>query len=196
MNITELNRQFVGYLNNNWQGNVKDNLQRYGIASSVQHCKKQQFVFRQGEKVDAIWFLVYGTARYITISEEGKEFVKHFVNAPGVLGSTKSSLTNTVSHFGVQAMSDCLLLKVDWQSFHQAVDKYSEVGAVYRRFLEDLFIKKEQRELDFVQKSAEQRYLELQQSMSGMMADIPLQDIASYIGVTPVALSRIRKRLS
>ena len=64
----------------------------------------------------------------------------------------------------------------------------------YNRLLENMFIKKEEREYAFVQHSAEQRYLNFITNNPQLPEKIPLKMIASHIGITPIALSRIRKK--
>ena len=61
---------------------------------------------------------------------------------------------------------------------------------------EDLFLKKFKRELSLLNETAEQRYQNLFTEQSQLIKEIPLKYIASYIGITPQALSRIRKRIS
>ena len=61
---------------------------------------------------------------------------------------------------------------------------------------EDLFVKKSKREVSLLNLSAEERYLNLFKEQPHLLIHIPLKYIASYIGITPQALSRIRKRIS
>lgn len=195
MNSAQLSRQFVQYVNQHYQVNLSDNLADYGISVATQHYAKQAFLFRQGEPVNDLWFVANGLFRYVVVTSEGKEFTKHFAVAPGITGSTKASVQNLPSQFGVQALTDCLVLKIDWRTFSMALEPHPEVATLYTKMLEALFMHKEQREYDLVLKSAEQRYLDFQQEFADVAQDIPLQYVASFIGITPVALSRIRKRL-
>ena len=73
----------------------------------------------------------------------------------------------------------------------------TKVGNILgRKSAEDLFLKKSNRELSFLTQTAEQRYLNLFTEQPLLLKHIPLKYIASYIGITPQALSRIRKRIS
>jgi len=79
----------------------------------------------------------------------------------------------------------------------QEIYRATEIGNVIGRHAsEDLFLKKSQRELSLLNQSAQQRYLDLFEEQPELLKNIPLKYIASYIGVTPQALSRIRKRIS
>lgn len=199
MQKNRLIKQFLLFLLSSHQDSeVEESISVFSsftATTEVLHCKKNDFVFQQGDKVTSLWFVAHGLLRYVAVSEDGKEFTKHFALAPGLVGSTRASTLKVPSQFSVQALCDCLLLQVDWQSFRQLLSSHPVISAAYAGTLEQLFIKKEQREYDFVLKSAEQRYLDFQHEFADVMRDIPLQYIASYIGITPVALSRIRKRL-
>ncbi|GLB51233.1 hypothetical protein NBRC110019_02720 [Neptunitalea chrysea] len=65
-----------------------------------------------------------------------------------------------------------------------------------RLIAENLFIIKSKREISFLKETAEKRYLNLFNERPNVIKEIPLKYIASYIGITPQALSRIRKRIS
>lgn len=69
-------------------------------------------------------------------------------------------------------------------------------NAIGRKASEELFLKKSQRELSLLSETAEQRYLNLFTEQPELIKEIPLKYIASYIGITQQALSRIRKRIS
>lgn len=79
----------------------------------------------------------------------------------------------------------------------QIIYNATEIGnKVGRQASEDLFLKKSKRELSLLNETAEQRYLNLFIEQPKLVEEIPLKYIASYIGITPQALSRIRKRIS
>lgn len=79
----------------------------------------------------------------------------------------------------------------------QEIYKETQIGnTIGRQASEELFLKKSQRELSLLNETAEQRYLKLFSEQPELIKEIPLKYIASYIGITPQALSRIRKRIS
>jgi hypothetical protein len=79
----------------------------------------------------------------------------------------------------------------------QEIYRETEVGnLIGRQAGEDLFLKKSKRELSLLDDTAEQRYLNLFTEQPHLIKQIPLKYIASYIGITPQALSRIRGRIS
>jgi CRP-like cAMP-binding protein len=131
----------------------------------------------------------------MSLSEEGKEFTQSFAGSPGIAGSTRAMTRQTKSLFSIEALDDVLCLEFDWQYFFNSMKEQPGFLLAYNALLETLFIKKEEREYAFVQQTAEQRYLIFLQENSALKDKIPLKMIASHIGITPIALSRIRKKL-
>jgi CRP-like cAMP-binding protein len=79
--------------------------------------------------------------------------------------------------------------------FVKLADKYPGWGALARKILERLALKKERREASFLLLSARQRYEEFLLEFGGEAKEIPLKHVAMYLGITDVALSRIRKEM-
>jgi hypothetical protein len=75
--------------------------------------------------------------------------------------------------------------------------KHASIGNFLGRIAaEDLYLRKAERELSFLTETAEERYLHLIEKDKTLLQNVPLKYIASYIGITPQALSRIRKRIN
>lgn len=169
--------------------------QRFGLQGEVKHFKKGEYLVTQGEPAKSIFFLIHGLARYFSVSVEGKEFTQSFAEAPGISGSTRAMAFNKPALFSIEAMDDILCLQFNWQDFFTTMESQPGFLHAYRRLLEHMFAKKEEREYYLLQKSAEQRYLEFLDEHPQLRDKIPLKIVASYIGITPIALSRIRKKL-
>ena len=81
----------------------------------------------------------------------------------------------------------------DLQKIYDETEIGNKIG---RLASEDLFLKKSKRELSLLTETAEQRYLNLFSEQLHLLKQVPLKYIASYIGITPQSLSRIRKRIT
>jgi len=103
-------------------------------------------------------------------------------------------LTRNPSVYQIEALTQIEV----WQlSYHDLQKVYNETDIgnfIGRQAGEELFLKKSKRELSFLNETAEERYLNLFTEQPNLLQKIPLKYIASYIGITPQALSRIRKR--
>ncbi|WP_255487384.1 Crp/Fnr family transcriptional regulator [Oceanospirillum sediminis] len=163
--------------------------------AEVRHFAKGDFLFRQGDEAPDLFFLHNGLARYVSVSDEGKEFTQSFAMGPRLAGSTRAMAGRCPVLFGIEIMEDALVLSWPWQVFFQQMSACPVFLRAYIQMLEALFIGKEERENALAKHTAEQRYLDFVTGQPELAERIPLQFIASYIGVTPVALSRIRHRL-
>ena len=107
-----------------------------------------------------------------------------------------SFITRRPSFYQIETLTDTKL----WYLTHQDVMEMrvetvsgQEIG---RLIAETLFLKKFEREQELLTMTAEERYLNLLNKSPKVIQQIPLKYIVSYIGITPQALSRIRKRIS
>ncbi|REG83666.1 CRP-like cAMP-binding protein [Marinomonas pollencensis] len=157
--------------------------------------EKGQYLFQQGDSAKRLYFLHSGLVRYVSVSDQGKEFTQTFAQAPRIIGSTRAMVTGSPVLFGIQALEDCVISSYDWAEFYQQMRHDNAFLECYLHFLESIFIAKEERESTFVKDSAERRYLNFCQAYPTLKERISQQYIASYIGITPVALSRIRQQL-
>ncbi len=157
--------------------------------------KKGDYLFQQGECAERLYFLHTGLVRYVSVSEAGKEFTQTFAKSPRIIGSTRAMVTQSPVLFGIQAVEDSMIISYHWQAFFQEMRHDRGFLECYCHFLEQVFIIKEERESAFVKDSAEKRYLDFCADFPELKNKIPQQQIASYLGITAVALSRIRQRL-
>ena len=96
----------------------------------------------------------------------------------------------------MQVIADTTLWRLSYNDL-QIIYKKTEIGNLIGRITcENLFIKKAERELSLLNDTPEERYLKIFKQRPELIEKIPLKYIASYIGITPQALSRIRRRIS
>ena len=154
-----------------------------------------EHVIEAGQAVRRIGFLLEGLARYYYLTREGKEFNKSFAQAGSPLTSVIALVTGQPSPFYIQALDACECCFITYQAFTALSDQYREWERLGRHLLEQLAIKKERREADFLLCSPQKRYQQFLEEYDEMADRIPNYHIASYLGITEVALSRIRRRL-
>jgi CRP-like cAMP-binding protein len=145
------------------------------------------------------------TENYLSWVEEGilrlyiprleNDLTFGFVFPGGFVSAYDSFLTQSPCTYQVQALTDCRLWRISHYDLQQ-VYKHTQVGnEIGRRNAEQLFLIKSERELSLLDKTAEERYLDIFSRRPELIRQIPQKYIASYIGVTPQALSRIRRRI-
>lgn len=152
-------------------------------------------LLRQGEHSSRMFFLCHGTVRYFSISETGKEYTQTIAKAPRPVGSTQALTLDQPALFSIEAVSTSIAISFPWQTFYQQMSQDLAFTQAYAMFLESIFIHKEQKEHAMVKHSATQRYLDFCRDFPDLKDTLPKQQIASYIGITPIALSRIRAQL-
>ncbi|NDV14620.1 cyclic nucleotide-binding domain-containing protein [Muricauda sp. TY007] len=177
----------------------------YGISSNdwkVFSSKLSRHVFPKKSKLveagkveNHLSFIEKGIVRLYIPNGDG-ELTFGFVFKGAFVSAYDSFLTQKPSEYVVETITDTVLWRLDHKEL-QEVYASSKIGnLIGRRASEELFLKKSKRELSLLRDSAEQRYLNLFDERPELIREIPLKYIASYIGVTPQALSRIRKRIS
>lgn len=159
--------------------------------------KKKGFFIEAGEVCNEIGFIVSGSVRFYHV-KDGEEITNYFCLDHEFISSYKSFLTRQPSLTYVQALEDMQLVFFTHASLQQLL-KNEKLAYKMERFgrliAEYLICCYEDRLTDFIIKTPEERYLQLLQSGSIILQRIPQHYIAQYLGVTPVSLSRIRKRI-
>ena len=195
MNKQQLEQQFLEYFSQSFGLFRPKPFKQLGIDCDVKTYQKGQNLIEQGQPAPHMFFVASGLVRYVCTSANGKEFSKYFLTGPGLVGSSRSMLRKQHSYFSIEALEPTLCLRIEWDDFYRNMKPQEGFMETYTAMIESLFLMKEEREASFVLQDAEQRYLQFVNSHPDFLGRIPLQHIASYIGITPVALSRIRKRL-
>lgn len=154
------------------------------------HC-----LLRQGQVENHLSFVEKGLIRFY-IPKEEQDLTFAFAFDKGFVSAYDSFLTRAPSVYNLQTLAPTTLWQLSYNDL-QAIYRETGIGnLIGRQASEELFLKKARRELSLLNETAEERYLKLFSEQPQLLAQIPLKYIASYIGITPQALSRIRKRIS
>ena len=155
---------------------------------------KGSYLLETGQVENFLYFIAKGSVRlYIPMADNDLTFGFVFENE--FVTSYDSFLTQQPSSYSVKTMVDTELYRISYDSLQQVYANTKEGNLIGRKMAEQLFLLKSKRELSLLHKTAEERYLDLFQQRPRLIQEVPLKYIASYIGVTPQALSRIRKRI-
>ena len=156
---------------------------------------KKHLLLKAGHTEKYLSFVEKGIIRfYIPKEENDLTFTFIFENA--FVSAYESFLTKQPTTYNVETLTQTTIWRLSFDDL-QTVYQETEIGStIGRKSAENLFLKKSKRELSLLTQTAEQRYLDLFTEQAHLLKLIPLKYIASYIGITPQALSRIRKRIS
>jgi CRP-like cAMP-binding protein len=150
----------------------------------------------EGKVCDQVGYIVSGKLRVYYIDESGNDITCYFINSDNFISSFTSFLTNTPTKENISAIEDTelrIISKNDLEKLSVTIPKIQ----IFRRVIaENLFIIMEKRINMLQSQSAQERYEKMLKENPDIILSIPLQYIASFLGITPQHLSRLRKKLS
>jgi CRP-like cAMP-binding protein len=156
--------------------------------------KKSDYFIREGEYASEIAFLGSGIVRAFYINSQGKEYNKSFFVAPSMIGSYAALISKEKNRLPQQALSDCTIWRAKFKTLEQLSKNNLEIERLRRNMAEQFFVWKEKKQLDMALLDAKERYLIFKTEYSGIESVIPQYHIASYLGISPTQLSRIRQQ--
>ena len=161
---------------------------------SARRLNQGEYFVHAGVVSNELGFLNAGLLRFFYRTPDGKEFNKSFVSENQFVSAYSSFLTDSKPRYSIQALEDCFMLVADLKpviSLFETSQRWERLGRV---FAEQLYVKKEIREAEFLLDDAKTRYRSFQRNFGALEYRLPQYHIASYLGITPVALSRIRNQ--
>jgi CRP-like cAMP-binding protein len=155
--------------------------------------KKGDFFLKTGMSANKLAFVQSGMLREF-VEIEGKEITKWITSRGYFVVDLGSFVFCRSARWNIQALTDCelyLIDFIDYQKIGQAIPKWLELE---KMFITKCFSILEERVLQHLSMSAEDRYRQLFQSNKELFNTVPLQYLASMLGMTPETLSRLRKK--
>lgn len=151
-------------------------------------------LFSQDEAHPFLYVVRQGLLKLTYLNGHGDEWTKSLV-AEGQFFASLSALRSGLTSFSVCAIEPCLLERIPFRLIEQLADRDLAWSRMARNALMIFAERKERRERLFLTMSAEARYRLLLEEEPQLAARVPQKDLASYLGVTPVGLSRIARRV-
>ena len=152
-------------------------------------------ILKKGETEKHISFIEKGAVRFF-IPKEESELTFAFIFDNELVCAYDSFLTQTPSLYSAETLSPTVIWRFSYDTLQELYKGLPKSNIIGRIASEEIYLKKAKRELSFLIDTAEERYLKIFTDRPNLLQEIPLKYIASYIGVTPQALSRIRKRIT
>jgi len=169
--------------------------ERFSSRLSRRQFGPRSVILKAGEREDYLSFIESGVVRFYLPGEE-RELTFSFAFAGAFMSAYDSFLSRSPSAYQVETLAPVTLWSISYDGL-QAVYRETSIGDVIgREAAEELFLAKSRREISLLSETAEERYRKLLAEQPHMLQLIPLKYLASYIGITPQALSRIRRRIS
>lgn len=156
---------------------------------------KNEVLLRIGEIERYLYFIEDGILRSY-VNRDDSEITLEFSFQNTLFSSYESFIRQERSQINVQAITEVFIWRVSFDDLQKIYQKTVIGNYIGRIAAENLYIEKSIRELDLLTKTATERYLDLFKIQPKLIQSIPLKYIASYLGITPQALSRIRRNIS
>lgn len=157
--------------------------------------KKDIVLIDKDEHSNFVFFINSGYLRYFKVTETGEEQTIHLLSPGDFATSFSSFVCNTKSEETLHTLTDSELLyisKCDLEKLYAAGINWQIFG---RKLMESLLLEKEQRIINQISLSAQDRYIKLLETNPALIQNVPVQFLASYIGIQPESLSRIRRQI-
>ena len=151
-------------------------------------------LLRLGETPRHVWWIERGLVRFYFLSAEGAERNKSF-HAEGAWIGSGMPPRGTPSPYAIEALEDCELIEVSYSELSDCARSFPAVEAVLEEALAWTFTQQAVRESELLSDTAATRYARFLRERPDLAARVPLHHVASHLGITNVALSRIRGRL-
>lgn len=158
--------------------------------------KRNDFLLRQGERCRFVGYLQQGICRHLHDNSRGEEQIVGFSPQHHFVSDYAACLCGKPAQISIQAVKEILVFVLPYEqleTFWNSSEKHQCMG---RMVAEQLFVMTYRRLIDRYCQTPEERYLSFLQHYPELKEELPLREIASFIGVTPETVSKIRKRIS
>lgn len=157
--------------------------------------KKNEIVIKQNIRFDNEIFVLEGILRGYYDTYNGKEVNVEFFQGPSVTAPWFTRTFNGLSSINYQALTDeTILLEIHAERFDDLMKNSAAINRWATGITQAELMRKTHREILLLTKSAEERFEVFRQMFRSLENHIPLNHIASYLGITPVSLSRLRSK--
>ncbi|PFN23426.1 Crp/Fnr family transcriptional regulator [Bacillus cereus] len=161
----------------------------------IEEYKKGTVLLRQGDVPSQCYFVLKGCVRQYGIDEMGKEVTSNFYTEEQAIANFNHHKQDKSSPHTLTCLEDCLVVVGDLSSEKNLYKKYSELEEMTRQMIEYNFGEVQEELTLFIASTPEERYKSLLQKRPHLINRVPQYQLASYLGITPESLSRIKKRI-
>lgn len=156
---------------------------------------KNDFLIKEGATANFYYFMESGIARSYVIDLEGNDISTKFFSSTDIVIDWHSYFLKTKCRENIQAITPCVAWKITFENFMKLfnIEAFREIG---RTRLVNNYFELKNHSLSLIADPAKERYLNLMKSQPNIVQNVPLKQIATYLGITDTSLSRIRKEIA
>lgn len=157
---------------------------------------RRMVYLRQGEVCRYVAFVVSGALKSYKVDDEGKEHILNFALRDWWIADLYSLISGKPAVLSIETIEESEVLLLAQQDQQMLYEKIPKFERFFRILVENALVASQQRLIDNMSLTAEERYLQFIKKYPGIPVLVPQHNIASYLGITPEFLSKIRSRLA
>ncbi|CAN1508780.1 Crp cAMP-binding proteins - catabolite gene activator and regulatory subunit of cAMP-dependent protein kinases [Spirosomataceae bacterium] len=163
---------------------------------SFQKIKRKSLVLKEGKVCKLYTYIQSGCFRMYGIDDKGFSHNIQFAAEGDWIADIGSFYTQTASKLNIEAIEDCEIYQINQPDLYWLLENLPKVNRMFKVISENNFVEIQNRVLQNFSSTAEQRYLSFLEQYPHLSNRLPNTQIASYLGITPEFLSKIRKGLT
>lgn len=174
----------------------EDEQQAISKSLRIDKYNKGKCLLRQGEpSAIKCYFVLMGCVRQFFIDESGKEVTSNFFTEEQAIPIINEKTQGDFSNYSLVCVEDCILVVGDIDSENMMFNKYPQLEIMIRKMMEINLGEMQEQFGEFINSSPEERYESVLRKRPQLIDRVPQHHLASYLGITPESLSRIKKRI-
>ncbi len=189
-------KEKLGSILNNISFIPESQLEEFYKVTSFKQIQKGDYFIQEGERPHSLGFVINGLFRYFYFNHKnGEEFTKGFILKNFALAEFSALIQNREAYYSIEALENSTVAVIQYGQWQKLINKHNCWNKLIIKLLESGYCLKVARERELLLYDAETRYKIFLERYPGLEKRIKQHIIASYVGITPVALSRIRKKM-
>jgi CRP-like cAMP-binding protein len=157
---------------------------------------KNRIIEEEGKVPEYLYYIISGYLRLFHFNENGDEITTHINCPPGFFTSYFSFINTEKTIDNVECITECELLRITKKDLDVLTSKSEAMKDFSIRIFQQSISYNEKRSMELATLSAEQRYIKLIKNYPGILHNVPISYIASFLGMKPESLSRIRRKVN
>lgn len=194
MRDASIDRQIIEYLKQ-YTDMDDDTLKEIVQNIPIKKFNKGDTLLHQGDKAEYCIYVISGCLRQYRIDEDGNEITSEFYTEEEWINVFNNSIKDNVSKYSLSCLEDCVLIYSHNTNKDEMFEKFSDLKDMTNLMLGEKIGEINENIFTYTSMSPEERYRNLLEKRPGLVNRVPQHQLASYLGVKPESLSRIKKRM-